>query len=135
SGNCERKPGYDLVTGLGSRHAGLVVSDLVRAGTAAGPFTAFDVPVSVTEGQAFSGAVAWVKDTYAGDTTTSITARIDWGDGVTSIGSVVGNGRGGFDIVGTHTYAEAGEDALPVPAHPQGGGSAAPTRQATRGRD
>src|SRR5262249_54068657 len=75
--NYECEPGYDLVTGLGSPHADLVVNDLVRAGTTDGPFTVFDQPVSVTEGQAFSGTVAWVRDTYAGDTASSITATID----------------------------------------------------------
>jgi hypothetical protein len=129
--NYDCETGYDLVTGLGSPHADLVVSDLVRVGTATGPFTVFDEPVSVTEGQAFSGAVAWVRDTYAGDTTSSITARIDWGDGVASIGTVVGNGRGGFDITGTHTYAEAGRYTIRVAATRKGGGSASANGQAT----
>ena len=124
-------PGYDLVTGLGSPHADLVVSDLVRAGTAAGPFTVFDVPVSVTEGETFSGPVAWVRDTYAGDTTSSITATIDWGDGVTSTATVLDNGRGGFDLAGTHTYVEAGTYTIRVAATREGGDSASSTGKAT----
>jgi hypothetical protein len=129
--NYECEPGYDLVTGLGSPHADLVANDLVRAGTAAGPFTVFDEPVSVTEGQAFSGAVAWVRDTYAGDTASSITATIDWGDGATSTGTVVDNGRGGFDVAGTHTYVEAGTYTIGVAATREGGGSASATGKAT----
>ena len=89
------------------------------------------MPVSVTEGQSFSGAVAWVRDTYAGDTAGSITARIDWGDGVTSTGTVTGNGRGGFDVAGTHTYVEAGTYTIRVAATRKGGGSASATGKAT----
>jgi hypothetical protein len=72
-----------------------------------------------------------VRDTYAGDTTGSITSSIDWGDGSTSTGTVVGNGRGGFDITGTHTYAEAGTYIIHVAATRQGGGSASATGKAT----
>jgi hypothetical protein len=112
------------VTGLGSPKAVLVVNDLVRAGTATGPFTVFDEPVAATEGQAFSGAVGWVRDTYTGDTTSSVTAMINWGDGATSTGTVVSNGRGGFLIDGTHTYAVPGKYSVGITATRSGGQTA-----------
>src|SRR5262249_12143265 len=66
------------------------------------------VPISATEGHTFSGEVASVRDTYTGDTTSSLAATINWGDGTTSTGMLVTNGRGGFLVDGTHTYAVPG---------------------------
>ena len=97
----------------------------------ASPFSLSVKPVSGTEGTAFSGAVATIRDTYAGDTASSITATIDWGDGTTSAGTVKGNGRGGFDVVGTHTYVRSGTYTLRVGATRKGGGSASATGKVT----
>jgi PKD repeat protein len=122
--------GYDLVTGLGSPHADLVVNDLVQAGTL-GPFAVTVVPISTTEGQAFSGAVASVRDTYSGDTASSLAARINWGDGTTSTGTIVSNGRGGFLVDGTHTYAVAGKYSVGVTVTRSGGQSTSSKGTAT----
>jgi hypothetical protein len=112
---------YDLVTGLGSPHAELVVNDLLQAGTASGPFTVTGVPISTTEGQTFSGEVASVRDTYTGDTTSSLAATINWGDGTTSTGTLVTNGRGGFLVDGTHTYAVPGTYSVGITVTRNGG--------------
>jgi hypothetical protein len=114
--------GYDLVTGLGSPHADLVVNDLVQAGTV-GPFAVTGVPISTTEGQAFAGAVASVRDTYTGDTASSVAAQINWGDGATSTGTIVSNGRGGFLVDGSHTYAVPGKYSVGVAVTRTGGQS------------
>src|SRR6185312_11466637 len=39
---------------------------------------------------------------------------IDWGDGATSAGTVVSNGDGGFNVLGSHVYAEEATDAVHV---------------------
>jgi hypothetical protein len=122
---------YDLVTGLGSPHADLVVNDLLQAGTASGPFTATGVSISATEGQAFSGAVASVRDTYTGDTASSLAARINWGDGTTSTGTIVSNGRGGFLVDGTHTYAVPGQYSVGITVTRDGDQSASANGTAT----
>jgi len=114
---------YDLVTGLGSPHANLLVNDLVQAGLI-GPFTVTGVPISATEGQSFSGMVATVRDTYTGDTASSLAARINWGDGTTSTGTVVSSGRGGFLVNGTHTYAVPGNYTVGATVTRNGGQSA-----------
>jgi hypothetical protein len=61
-------------------------------------------PVSVPEGQAFSGTAATFSDTNAANTASDFTATIDWGDGTTSPGTVSG-GQGSFTVSGQHSYA------------------------------
>jgi hypothetical protein len=127
----QAQPGYDLVTGLGSPRAASVVNDLVLAGTYSGPFTMSATLVSATEETAFSGAVATIRDTYRGDTAASISATIDWGDGTRSPGTLVSNGRVGFDVDGTHTYALPGKYTVHITATRKAGGSASATGTAT----
>ena len=78
------------------------------------PLTGEAAKLSLTEGAAFNGAVATFADSNASAQAASFTATIDWGDGVTSSGSVVSNGDGGFNVVGSHTYAEQATDAIHV---------------------
>jgi hypothetical protein len=63
---------------------------------------------SPTEGQPFSGTVATFQATDTGP----FTAQIDWGDGTGDIATIAPNASGGFDISGTHTYAEDGNPQL-----------------------
>ncbi|HEX2972078.1 MAG TPA: PKD domain-containing protein, partial [Tepidisphaeraceae bacterium] len=57
--------------------------------------------ISETEGTPFTGKVASFTDTSG----PSCTARIDWTDGTVTSGSIVANGEGGYDVIGTHTFA------------------------------
>jgi len=57
--------------------------------------------------------VATFSDSNGGDTAASFAATIDWGDGVTSAGTVVG-GAGSFTVEGGHTYADEGNDTAKV---------------------
>src|SRR5882672_10371212 len=41
------------------------------------------------------------------DTASAFTATIDWGDGTTTTGTVVGS-NGSFSVTGGHTYADEG---------------------------
>src|SRR5205814_1041098 len=65
-------------------------------------------------GQPFTAVVA----TFTGGG--ALSATIDWGDSTTSSGVVVSLGNGQFAVVGSHTYAEDGEnemelvDVLPI---------------------
>jgi hypothetical protein len=63
--------------------------------------------LSLTAGQAFTGTVASFTDSD-GDPAANFKARIDWGDGSHSDGTITANTSGGFDIAGTHTYAFGG---------------------------
>jgi PKD repeat protein len=69
-------------------------------------FTA--VPVPATEGAAFSGQVETFTDISTTVAEADFAATIDWGDGISSGGTVASNGSGGWVVSGTHTYADEG---------------------------
>jgi len=51
--------------------------------------------------------VASFNDANTTDTASAFTATIDWGDGITTTGTVVGS-NGSFQVQGGHTYADDG---------------------------
>src|SRR5262249_3493607 len=61
------------------------------------------------EGVAITGTtdIASFTDTNLTDTASSFTALIDWGDGATTAGTIVGS-NGHFTVEGGHTYADEG---------------------------
>jgi hypothetical protein len=68
----------------------------------------FDL-IFATEGAALAGTtdVASFTDGTLTDTAANFTATIDWGDGVTTTGTVVG-ANGSFTVEGGHTFADDG---------------------------
>jgi uncharacterized repeat protein (TIGR01451 family) len=66
------------------------------------------VPVSATEGSAFTGTVATFTDTAGTDVGATFGATINWGDGTSSPGTIMMSvgGTPTFSVTGTHTYAE-----------------------------
>ena len=57
----------------------------------------------------FTGVVANFSDTNPAPTLSDFQATIDWGDNTgVSKGNLTPNGVGGFNVIGTHTYAQAG---------------------------
>jgi hypothetical protein len=65
--------------------------------------------ITVPEGQNFSGVVASFinADPFEPPAEQVYTLlSIDWGDGNVTGGSIVPNGTGGFNVLGSHTYAE-----------------------------
>src|SRR5581483_9610381 len=60
-------------------------------------------------------------DTASLEPASHYSAVISWGDGNTSAGLLVANGSGGYDIVGTNTYAEEGSYAVTVTIQDEGG--------------
>ncbi|HLJ96794.1 MAG TPA: DUF4214 domain-containing protein [Gemmataceae bacterium] len=79
------------------------------------------VPVEATAGQAVTSLVATLTGTPAGTTASSFSATIDWGNGVTSSGTITADPNGGLDISGTNTYAQAGSYAITVSVRDQSG--------------
>ncbi|HVC93403.1 MAG TPA: ELWxxDGT repeat protein [Pirellulales bacterium] len=69
--------------------------------------------VTATEGTGFSGEVASFTSGDPADTTANFTATVLWGDGSSSSGTVSAASGGGFQVTGSHTYAEAGTN-LPL---------------------
>lgn len=76
------------------------------------------------EGATFSGTVASFTDANPYPQLSSFSATIDWGDGSSSSGSVAPNGAGGFDVQGTHAYAEEGNHPVAVTINDTGGSQA-----------
>ena len=94
--------------------------------------------VTASEGQPFSGRVATFVSANVGSTAGDFTASIDWGDGsATTPGTVDANAQGGFDVFGSHTYAEAGAYRINVTITDTitGKSASTPGRLATGGRD
>lgn len=67
------------------------------------------VNITVTQGIAATVQVATFIDYDNTKTAGSFTASINWGDGTApTAGTIAANGSGGFNVTGTHTYANAG---------------------------
>ncbi len=71
--------------------------------------------ITAVEGSTFSGIVGSFSASNPApvpnqvnpiEAASDFTASIAWGDGTTSAGTIVANGTGGFDVIGTHTYAD-----------------------------
>lgn len=80
------------------------------------------VTIQPVAGESFSGAVAHFDSSGASPVNksgslraSSLQATIDWGDGTrTTIGQVQSTGSGGYDVLGTHTYAAPGSYRIRV---------------------
>jgi hypothetical protein len=70
------------------------------------------VNVSVTAGAPFSGPVATFVSPFPSASAASYTVTIDWGDGITSTGTITGTAT--LTVSGSHTYADPGIDAIAV---------------------
>ncbi len=88
--------------------------------------------VSTTEGTSFSGTVATFTDTtYPSNPATDFTATIDWGDGTTASGTILGAGGGTFSVSGSHTYADEGSFTVSVVLTDDAPGTASATATGT----
>ena len=89
-------------------------------------------PVAAVAGQAFTNqTVATFTDSDPNANTADFTANIEWGDGNTSAGTITAAGQGTFDVVGAHTYANAGTYNFGVQVNASGGGQATATGTTT----
>jgi phospholipase C len=82
------------------------------------------------ENAAFTGVVASFTDAGSDGTASDYSASITWGDGQSSTGTVKSDGKGGFNVVGTNTYAEEGNDTLTVVIADAGGSTVTVTSSA-----
>jgi hypothetical protein len=90
--------------------------EVLSAAGSVGRVTATGQAFQATAGQVVSPVVASFNDTVA-VSGSNFLATIYWGDGTSSLGIVQANGQGGFDVVGTHTYAKAGLYTVAVRIH------------------
>ena len=90
---------------------GVISFATAASGTVAGLAPSTTQPtVSTTEGMVFSGPVGSFTDTNPAATTSNYDVTIDWGDGTPeTAGTVVATSTADtFNVIGTHTYADAG---------------------------
>jgi hypothetical protein len=96
------------------------------------PITATAVVFTPQEGHPFSGPVATFTDGDTTATPSELTAAIEWGDGHTSLGTIVaGDGPGAFVVLGSHTYTQEGPTIVSVFLMDIGGTPASTTEQVT----
>jgi hypothetical protein len=96
-------------------HMELLEERSLLSGTAwsVSPFT-FTAQEGSAIGSGATGAqVATITDPSHTLTASSFSASINWGDGVTTAGTVAGT-TGTFAVYGTHTYSEEGSDTVRV---------------------
>ena len=74
----------------------------------AGTLTLRNVPVQAVEGQPFTDVVVAAFTTTGTEQASQFSATIDWGDGTSSPGKIVGDFHGGFRVLGSHLYDEPG---------------------------
>jgi hypothetical protein len=86
-------------------------------------------PITGTEGISFNGVVATFTDTDSGATVDNFTTSIVWGDGTTSAGTVQATANG-FQVTGSHTFADEGTPSVAVTINDIDGSSATETSTA-----
>jgi ELWxxDGT repeat protein len=116
------------ITGPGSYAVTLGVTDGQGTSTSSATLTVrspllniTSIPVSATEGVAFSGPLAKFKDPAGAKPASTYNAQVDWGDGTAPAIVAVTATSKGFVISGAHTYAEEGSYKITVNVEKGGG--------------
>lgn len=86
------------------QHTNLGMAEMLEARCLLAVTTTTPIPIAPTETFSFTGNVMHFTANDAGP----FTATIDWGDATPPSAGVITPSGGGFDISGTHTYAEDG---------------------------
>lgn len=125
-------------TDEGAYNATVTITDTdnsFNTATVTTPIAVADAPLQATGTKTattnpLSGyPVATFTDGNPGATTADFTASIDWGDGVTSVGTVTGPLGGPFTVAGSHDYASLGLYTVTVNITDDGGSTATATSQ------
>src|SRR5262249_5550429 len=96
------------------------------------PLTAAGTTITAVEGSPFSGKVATFTDANPFAVAGDFTARITWGGGQSSGGTVpYDSTRGIFVVSGANTYVDAGSYPITVQIADAGGSSANPSSTAS----
>jgi streptogramin lyase len=85
------------------------------------PMTAHSATPASPHGVQFTEVIATFKDANPLAKAGDFTASIDWGDATSSPGTITANASHGFDVTGTHTYADPGPHTATVTINDIGG--------------
>lgn len=125
---------YPVSVSLFDDHPGTAAATATTTATVADNDTltaGASVTAAATQDVMFSGALARFTDsTYADNVPADFKAMIDWGDGVTSVGTVTGAG-GSFTVSGSHDYTKQGTMTATIVLSDKAPGTAAGTATAT----
>jgi hypothetical protein len=104
---------------------GMTATAHTTASVADAALTATGMTITPAPGTPFNGTVATFTDAYPGepDGARDFTAMIDWGDGVTTAGTV-GGSNGSYTVSGMHTYFYGCPTVIIVTITDDGGQSA-----------
>jgi hypothetical protein len=95
------------------------------------PLVARAINIAANEGATFSGKLASFFDVDPNGVVADYSATIAWGDGSTSSASMSANANGGFDVSGSHVYAEEGYYSYTLTIDDVGGSSSMTAGTAT----
>lgn len=114
---------YDVKLTILEKPTGITISPVIKASIADALLTsAFASPAVVPGTGTVTGRVATFTSTNAGARFSDLSAVIEWGDGTSSPGTILGS-SGSYTVDGTHTYANLGEFAIKVKVLNAGGSS------------
>ncbi|HVS38229.1 MAG TPA: hypothetical protein VMS17_21900 [Gemmataceae bacterium] len=99
---------YTITTTVTDIAAGSSTTGTTNAVIADAALSATAVNFSATAGSLADVTLATFTDADPNATVSDYQATIAWGDGSTSSGTVSADPAGGFDVTGTHTYAQTG---------------------------
>jgi hypothetical protein len=110
----------------GATASGMATATVTEADVLMGTPVSFAAQTGIP----FHGTVATFSDANTANDAGDFTAIIDWGDGTTSTGTIVGTG-GAYTVSGTHTYASPGTFAVLVTLTDDAPGTATATVTST----
>ena len=119
--------GLDIATANGGQNTVSVILNTVSKSGARvdnAPLDADGTQFNPVLNVEFATTVARFTDTNPFSNIGDFTATIQWGDESTTVGSVVSDGAGGYNILGTHTYSATGDYSLVVTVIDAGDASA-----------
>ncbi len=121
--------GSDSVTVTILDVAGATATAVSTAEIAGGSLTASGTTITATAAASFTAAIATFLEAN-GSGQATFTATVDWGDGISSAGTISANGNSGFSVRGTHTYGREATKSITVVIHGTDGTNATATSQA-----
>lgn len=99
------------------------------------PLIAHPRAIHYRPGKRFTFIIASFRDTDPNPNLSDFTGSVNWGDGVTEYNftnfTFVGDGKGGFDVIGTHTYTTIAVYNIQVQINDAGGATASVSTPAT----
>jgi hypothetical protein len=120
-----------VVTGPGS--ATTTINSTVTVQNA--PLSSTSLPINPTLGAQFNGLVATFTENNPSATPGQFTAKINWGDGATTTGTVTAMSGGSsvptFNVTGSHTYLNPGTFPVTVTITDSNGGTTTTTLNTT----